>query len=130
MGNLSQPGYYHTAGTAMNSCNKKTAPKAPAGGNDRLAALIAGRILSLQRRLALNLNKRFNALTLQQQKWILRGAVALISIMLIAGLSGSFYPVKPALGNSSLSPHIGMPSGILPPDQIRPQLTDSLIQKK
>ena len=99
--------------------------------NEILAALIAGKVIMFQHRIATTLNNWFNTHSVNQKRFILLFFALLVSAILITGVCSSFYtiPLQPAQSNSSA--HIGMPSEIPPHRKINTnQLTDSLTIKK
>jgi hypothetical protein len=98
--------------------------------NERLAALIADKVIRYQYRIAATLNKWFNSHSINQKRLILLSFSLLVSAILITGVCSSFYtiPLQPTQNYSSA--HIGMPSEIPHQKINNNQLTDSLTIKK
>jgi hypothetical protein len=98
--------------------------------NERLAALIANKLVRYQYSIATALSKWFNAHSLNRKKWIVIGGGLLVAVVLITGVCSSFYtiPLRPAQNFSSA--HIGMPSDIPHRKNNINQVTDSLTIKK
>lgn len=98
--------------------------------NDQLAVVLAGKLIKVQCRMALSLNAWFNSLSISQRKWIALTFVLLVSVILITGMFSSFYNIPlPSQGSSYTSAHIGLPSGLPPPQFSKRQFTDSLTIK-
>jgi hypothetical protein len=98
--------------------------------NERLAAMIADKVIRYQYSIATTLNKWFNTHSVNQKRFILLFCGLLVSGILITGVCSSFYtiPLQPAQNYSSA--HIGMPSEIPHRKINNNQLTDSLTIKK
>ena len=98
--------------------------------NERLATLIADKVVRCQCLIATSMNKWFNTYSVGQRKLILLSFGLLVSAILVTGVCSSFYsiPLQPVQNYSSA--HIGMPS-VIPHQKINNnQLTDSLTIKK
>jgi hypothetical protein len=97
--------------------------------NERLAALIAGRVVRFQYMIAAAMNRWFNAYSVRQKKWILFSFGLLVSTVLITGVCSSFYTIPLQAAQNYSSAHIGQPSKIPHQKINNNQLTDSLTIK-
>ncbi|WP_428329674.1 hypothetical protein [Mucilaginibacter sp.] len=97
--------------------------------NERLAAIIATKLIGFQYRLSIILGKWFNACSVRQKKWMVLTVGLCITAILLSGLCNSLYmiPLQPVQNYSAA--HIGMPS-VIPHQKINNnQITDSLTIK-
>lgn len=95
-------------------------------GMEQLAAVIAGTIVKLQRRIAAVINTRVNRISKGRQLWLLATGCVIIAGALVSGV---LWPGKIVMNNSSKNytpTHIGMPSEMPRPTKS----TDSLTIKK
>jgi hypothetical protein len=109
-----------------NSRSKETSNKV----NDRLAAVLANRLIKVQFRIAHYLNAWFNTYSVKQKKWILILSGLLVAGFLITGVFSSFYSIPLWSQGNYTSAHIGMASEIPKPNFSKHQLIDSLTIKK
>jgi hypothetical protein len=113
----------------MNAFKNTKGNAASAKARERLAGLIATRIINGQRQSAHFLNNWFNAYSIRRKKWILISFSLLMSTLL---LTGTFYPCCPipqVVQVGYNTGHIGMASDFLKPPSGKRQLTDSLTIK-
>jgi hypothetical protein len=97
--------------------------------SDKLAIIIANRMMAAQRYLSGSLNKWFNGRSVRGKKSILIAFGLLVAIMLVTSAFSSFYTI-PKLSQNYSSAHIGMASDVPGPNINKLQLTDSLTLKK
>lgn len=97
--------------------------------SDRVAIMIANKIMAAQRYLSSLLNNWFNGRSVRGKKTILIAVGLLVAIMLVASAFSSFYTI-PKLSQNYSSAHIGMASDMPGPKTSKLQLTDSLTLKK
>lgn len=97
--------------------------------NDRIAKVVSEFIVSFQAKLAASIGQRFNAYSAGKQKVLLVSVVAIITVILLAGLFTNSYTI-PALHQSyKPATHIGMASDVNLSGRRDAQLTDSLTKK-
>ncbi len=94
--------------------------------NERLAAIIATKLIGVKYRLATILSKWFNRRSVSQKKWIVISVGLFVAAILVTGVCSSFYTIPLQRDQNYSSAHIGMPS-VIPRQKIHNnQLTDSL----
>lgn len=105
--------------------NRKTSAQL----SDKVAALLAKQIISLQIGFSAWLNGWFNSYSIRQKKQIAIAIGLLTAIIIISSSFCSFYTI-PKLSQNYTSAHIGQASEFPNPQFIKRQLTDSLTKKK
>jgi hypothetical protein len=97
--------------------------------SDKIAAMIAGKIIGIQLQVSGSLNRWFNRFSTRGKKSLLLTTGVLSAILLVTSAFSSLYTI-PKLSQNYTSAHIGMPSELPGPKFNKHQLTDSLTIKK
>jgi hypothetical protein len=97
--------------------------------SERLAAMIAEKLVRFKYRIASAMNKWFNAYSTNHKKWIVFSVGLLVSMILITGVCGTYYTIPLQTAHNYSAAHIGMPSEIPHRKSNNNQITDSLTIK-